>query len=115
MSLLTYKQNSNSLISEMTEINSDVLEFEILGYRVKFKPDNIDSPVSPSEIVEYLQKEATEMRNRAKNISSGEVAVLLSLKLAEEKLSLEKEYKENITKLHHEVSDAKKVIDSLSI
>jgi cell division protein ZapA (FtsZ GTPase activity inhibitor) len=99
----------------MTEANNEALEFEILGYKVNFKSDTVNSLVSPTEIVGYVKDEVAEMRKNAKHLSTGEVAVLLALKMAQEKLLIEREYRENIIKLHQEVNDAKKVIDGLSI
>ncbi|OFZ25973.1 MAG: hypothetical protein A2381_09960 [Bdellovibrionales bacterium RIFOXYB1_FULL_37_110] len=99
----------------MTKANNEALEFEILGYKVNFRSDTVNSLISPTEIVGYVQGEVAEMRKNAKHLSTGEVALLLALKMAQEKLLIEREYRENIIKLHQEVNDAKKVIDSLSI
>ncbi len=99
----------------MIETNNEALEFEILGYKVNFRSDTVNSLISPIEIVGYVEREVSEMRKNAKHLSVGEVAVLLALKMAQEKLLIEREYKGNIIKLHQEVNDAKKVIDSLSV
>ena len=40
----------------------NVLEFEVLGFKVKFKPEGEDQSVSASEVVECVNNEANNLK-----------------------------------------------------
>ena len=55
----------------------NVLEFEVLGFKVKFKPEGEDQPVSASEVVECVNNEANNLRNNFPQLSEGELGAFL--------------------------------------
>lgn len=88
--------------------------FEVLGYRIKLKKDEKLEGVSPNDIVGYVQSEADVLYKQSPNLAPHQVAVLLALKFAGEKLALEKEYRENIAQLHTSAIDALQYIEEVS-
>lgn len=88
--------------------------FEVLGYRIKLKKDEKLEGVSPSDIVGFVQSEAQIIFKQSPQLAPHQVAVLLALKFAGEKLALEKEYRENITQLRLTAVDALQYIEEVS-
>ncbi len=92
---------------------SSEYEFEVLGCRVKFNPV-VDGGLSPTKVIELVNKEAQVIRASAPNRSDAEIAVLVALKLASEKIAIETEYKDNLNKLENSVSDALELVEQVS-
>lgn len=88
--------------------------FEVLGQKIKLKRDELLDGIGPSDIVGFVQSEALKIINQSPWLSQSQVAVLLALKLAGEKLSLEKEYRENIGLLKKTATDALQYIEEVS-
>ncbi|MCK5074073.1 MAG: cell division protein ZapA [Bacteriovoracaceae bacterium] len=99
----------------MENTNNDVFEFEVLGFKVRFRPDDDDSQVEANEVVEYIRKEAKKLKITSHDLESGEAAILLALRVAHDKLVLENEYRESIAKLHTETTEAIKIIDNITL
>jgi hypothetical protein len=88
--------------------------FEVLGYKIKLKQDERLEGVSPTDIVGFVQTEASKIFSQSPQLAPQQVAVLLALKFAGEKLALEKEYRENITQLRTSAVDALQYIEEVS-
>lgn len=88
--------------------------FEVLGYKLKLKQDEKLEGVSPSDIVGFVQAESEKIFKQSPQLAPHQVAVLLALKFAGEKLALEKEYRENITHLRMTANDALQYIEDVS-
>ena len=88
--------------------------FEVLGYRLKLKKDEKLEGISPSDIVGFVQSEAAKIFRQSPQLAPHQVAVLLALKFAGEKLALEKEYRENIDQLRSTAVDALQYIEEVS-
>lgn len=88
--------------------------FEVLGYRLKLKKNEELNGVSPSDIVGFVQSEAHKIFKESPQLAPHQVAVLLSLKFAGEKLALEKEYRESISQLQITAIDALQYIEDVS-
>jgi hypothetical protein len=98
----------------MDNVRENQEVFEVLGYRLKLKKDEQLNGVSPSDIVGFVQSEAQKIFNESPQLHPQQVAVLLSLKFAGEKLALEKEYRENIDQLRTTAADALQYIEDVS-
>ena len=96
----------------MENIRKD-LEFDVLGYNIKLK-HNEENSVSPDEIVEYVRSQADKVLKRSPNLDRGQVAILVALGLAVDKMSLEKEFKDQINHLHSSAVDALTFIEEVS-
>jgi cell division protein ZapA (FtsZ GTPase activity inhibitor) len=70
--------------------------------------------VRPEDVVELIRSEATKIKQASPQRSESECAVLIALKLASEKMALEKEYRQNINKLENSVSDALEFVEQVS-
>lgn len=88
--------------------------FEVLGYKIKLKKDEKLEGVSPTDIVGYVQSEADKIYKDSPQLAPHQVAVLLALKFAGEKLAIENEYRDNITKLKMTATDALQFIEEVS-
>jgi cell division protein ZapA len=88
--------------------------FEVLGYKIKLKKDERLEGVSPTDIVGFVQAEASNIFKQSPQLAPHQVAVLLALKFAGEKLALEKEYRENIKALRTTAVDALQYIEEVS-
>jgi hypothetical protein len=92
----------------------DEAVFEVLGQKLKLKRDEKLDGIGPSDIVGYVQSEALKIINQSPNLSQSQIAVLLALKFAGEKLSLEKEYRENISLLRTAAAESLQYIEEVS-
>ena len=98
----------------MNNVREDSAVFEVLGQKIKLKNDESLDGIGPSDIVGYVQSEALKIISSSPGLGQSQVAVLLALKLAGEKLALEKEYRENINLLRRTAVDALQYIEEVS-
>lgn len=101
-------------LSRMDNVRENQEVFEVLGYKIKLKNDERLDGVSPTDIVDFVQTEAQKIFKQSPQLAPHQVAVLLALKFAGEKLALEKEYRENITELRTSAADALQYIEEVS-
>ena len=87
--------------------------FEVLGLKLKLSAKEEGRGVA-SEAVALVRTEADKILSRSPNLDRSEVAVLVALKLASEKLGLEGEYRDNIERLHVAAEDALQYIEEAS-
>ncbi len=91
-----------------------VTDFEILGSRVKINPDKVSGETTPNEIVEYVRQTATSIKTEAPQLENGQVFLLAALKIAEENLNLNREYRDNIKTVQASAQDALRFIEEVS-
>ncbi len=72
------------------------MELEVLGLKLKIRPDQGDDQISPEEVVEYVRHEALKIKEQNPRLEEGQVAVLVALDLAKNYKLLMKEYRENV-------------------
>ena len=87
----------------MTE--SQEKEFNVLGCKVKYRPLKNDSQ-NAKVVIELVLREIEELKSKRPMLRDTDVAVLVALKLATEKIELEDEYKSNILKLEESLEMA---------
>ena len=80
-------------------------EFNVLGCKVTVRPEQNDSH-NAKAVIELVLREIEELRLKRPKLRDTDVAVLVALKLATDKLQLEDEYKENILKLEESLHTA---------
>jgi cell division protein ZapA (FtsZ GTPase activity inhibitor) len=90
------------------------LEFDVLGFKVRFKPEDENSKVPPSKTVGLVRQEADSIRKKFPQLDSGQIATLAALKIAADYLNLSEEYRENVDKFHSTAKDALQVIEDIS-
>ncbi len=89
---------------------NETREYEILGHKVRLNASTSGGPCG-QEVVEAVNAEVNKLREMRPDLDSTQVFLLVSLTLASEKLSLEKEYKQNVDKLHITAKDALNILD----
>ena len=100
--------------NEREDLIVDEAVYEVLGQKLKLRKDELLEGIRPCDIVGFVQSEALKIMNSSPQLSQSQIAVLLALKLAGEKLSLEKEYRENISLLRKTAADALQFIEEVS-
>lgn len=88
----------------MTQKSQEV-EFNVLGCKVKCRPEQSDSHIAMA-VIEQVNAEIQQLKNNRPMLRDTDVAVLVALKVATEKMQLEEEYKNNISKLESSLEHA---------
>lgn len=96
------------------ESNRKDLDFNVLGYKVTLKPDTDGVNSTAHKVVELVRSEAFKIQEKSPGLDRGQVALLVALQLASEKISLESEFKENVEKLQLTAKDALQYIEEVS-
>lgn len=96
------------------ETKTSNAEYEILGYKVKLQKGDENTQVTPEEIVELVRGEANKIMDKAPSLSSGQVATLVALKLAQENLTEAKKYQTEIEDLKGKASEALSLIEEVT-
>ncbi len=80
-------------------------EFNVLGCKVKYKPEQNDSH-NAKVVIDRVMAEVHDLKTKRPLLRDTDVAVLVALKMATEKIELEEEYKSNILKLEESLETA---------
>ncbi len=73
-------------------------EFNVLGCKVKYRPEQNDSQNSKA-VIDIVLREVEDLKFKRPMLKDTDVAVLVALKLATERLQIEDEYRTNILRL----------------
>ncbi|MBL6990291.1 MAG: cell division protein ZapA [Bacteriovoracaceae bacterium] len=98
------------------------LEFEVLGFKVKFKSENMtefanqdgDDHLTPEKIVKYVQTESLKIKENFPILEAGQIAVLSALNIAASKLKIQRELKQGIGELQTSAKGALLAIEEIS-
>lgn len=93
---------------------SSVIDFEILGYKVKLREGESESSVSPHDVVELVRTESNKIMDKAPNLGKGEVALLVALQLAGESLRSSRQYSEQVSALKVKAEKALDLIEEVT-
>ena len=88
----------------MTQLSQDI-EYNVLGCKVRVRPDQNDSH-NAKAVVDLINAEIQQLKISRPQLRDTDVAVLIALKVAKEKMQLEDEYKNNIFKLEESLETA---------
>lgn len=80
-------------------------EFNVLGCKVKYRPEQNDSQTAKA-VIDLVIREVEELKLKRPMLRDTDVAVLVALKMATEKMQIEDEYKTNILKLEESLETA---------
>lgn len=94
--------------------NNEELEFDVFGFKVTFKPSSENNNFSATEIIEKVIHEGEAIKSKSPGLENNQLAILIALKTMAEKMSLEKEFGENINQLRAEATDALNYIKEIS-
>jgi cell division protein ZapA len=84
---------------------SQEVEFNVLGCKVKVKPEQNDSHMARA-VIDQVMVEIQNLKVQRPGLRDTDVAVLVALKMATEKMQIEDEYKKNIFKLEESLETA---------
>lgn len=84
---------------------SQEVEFNVLGCKVKVKPEQNDSHKARA-VIDQVMVEIQNLKMQRPGLRDTDVAVLVALKMATEKMQIEDEYKTNIFKLEESLETA---------
>lgn len=84
-------------------------EFNVLGCKVKYRPEQNDSH-NAKAVIDLVLSEIEELKAKRPMLRDTDVAVLVALKIATEKTQLEDEYKTNILKLEESLEAALQIV-----
>jgi cell division protein ZapA (FtsZ GTPase activity inhibitor) len=88
----------------MTQMSQDT-EFNVLGCKVRLRPDQNDSH-NAKAVIDLINAEIQALKSSRPQLRDTDLAVLVALKMATEKMQLEDEYKQNIFKLEESLETA---------
>ena len=94
--------------------NVDGLEFSVLGFPVRFRVQEGEEQIPVAEVVDFVHNEADKIKKMGTDLTTEQVAILLSLQLAGEKLSLQKEYRENVASMQQTAADALQFLEEIN-
>lgn len=80
-------------------------EFDVLGCKVKYRPEHNDNH-NAKAVIDLVLSEVQELKSKRPMLRDTDVAVLVALKMATEKMQIEDEYKTNILKLEESLETA---------
>lgn len=97
-------------------MHTEVKEYDVLGHNIRLREtsgsEGTDS-ISPDEVVELVMAEVEKLRVGAPNLGDSQAAVLVALKLAQDKISLDREYKSNVASLQATAKDALRLVEEV--
>lgn len=92
---------------------SQEAEVEILGCQVKLRPADQDREVAAA-VVDLVKAEVEDLRKARPSLRETDVAVLVALKMAMEKVKLEHEFKTAVLRLEGSLESAAAHLQSRS-
>lgn len=96
------------------DMQLEVKEYNVLGQNIRLKESNDEDTISPDEVVNFLTEEIDAIKQSVPNLADSQVAVLLALKMAQDKLTIEKEFKHNINSLQKTAREALKLVEEVA-
>ena len=88
----------------MTKMSQDI-EYNVLGCKVRVRPDQNDSH-NAKAVIDLVNAEIEQLKSARPLLRDTDLAVLVALKVATEKMQLEDEYRDNIIKLEGSLETA---------
>jgi hypothetical protein len=96
-------------------MNKEVLEFDVLGTKVKFTPqaeDNLSLGVTSDRIVNTVLERMDYYRKNSSTLTDKDIAVLTALEFAKKSMEFEREFKINIESLEGSINSALEHIET---
>lgn len=93
--------------------NNEGLEFNILGCKIRIKPEQARD-LQAQQAINTVTQEIENLKKSNSKLSDLDCAVLTALKLASEKIDVEKEYKDTTLSLKSGINEALNFIEEVS-
>ena len=108
---LTLVLKSTTLYRRMEEIKTN--EYDVLGYRVNLADSSGCGRVSADEIVNLVKREAELIQSNKPNLNRGQIATLVALKMAADKLALDQDFKQSVNQFQVNTRNAIEEIERI--
>ena len=89
-------------------------EYEILGYKVRLSRGEHESVESAREVVDLVRQESNKIMDKVPHLDRGEVALLVALQFAKEKLDIESQYNLELSDLKDKAARALDLIEEVT-
>jgi cell division protein ZapA (FtsZ GTPase activity inhibitor) len=87
--------------------------FEILGHKLKLR-SQLEGGLDPHQVVAAVQQEIHLLKNQFPKLDPSQLAIMVSLKLAQDKLQLEKKFNEKLKLANLKANDILNHIDKIT-
>lgn len=94
-------------------MNETTKEYNVLGSRIKLNAGD-DTNANADKIVDKVKAEAEKIKLASPQLEDEKIFLLVALRMAEEKLELEKEFASNIKHLESSAAHALNLIDEVT-
>lgn len=84
-------------------------EFNVLGCKVKLRPEQNDIHIARA-VIKLVDEEIQQLKKSRPMLRDTDVAVLVALKMATERMQIEDEYKSNILELEKSLESTLQVL-----
>ena len=90
-------------------------EHEILGMRLSVQDEaEQKSKVTSARVIEFVQNEVEKLQEQYPQLDNSQLAVLLAMNFARERLEIEEDFKMNIEEIERSTKEALKNIESIT-
>ena len=90
-------------------------EHEILGMKISVQSkEEQKSTVTSADVIDFVQIEVDKLREQYPHLDNSQLAVLLAMNFARERLEIEEEFRLNIEEIEQSTREALKNIDSIT-
>lgn len=96
------------------EIERNDLEFDVLGFKVKVRPEE-NNGIPAERPIELVRQEARAIAKRFPQLDNGKVATLVALKIATDYLQLDQEFRKGIESLEDDAKAALALIQQVTL
>ncbi|MCK5884613.1 MAG: cell division protein ZapA [Bacteriovoracaceae bacterium] len=87
------------------------MELEVLGLKLKIRPEQVDEQISPEEVAEFVRSEGLKIKEQNPRLEEGQIAVLVALDLARNYKLLMSEYRESVHSFKESANSALQYIE----
>lgn len=90
-------------------------EHDVLGFRIKVHPNEEQKAKVPSQrVIDFVQDRVEQVKRKFPHLDNAQIAVLVAMNCARERLEIEDEYRENIESIELSATQALNMIESIS-
>ena len=90
-------------------------EHDVLGFRIKVHPgEELKAKVSSQRVIDFVENRVEQIKEKFPQLDNAQVAVLVAMNFARERLEIEEEYRENIESIELSATQALEMIESIT-
>lgn len=90
-------------------------EHDILGMKINVRPEaEQESKVTSARVIEFVQTEVDKLTEQYPHLDNSQLAVLLAMNFARERLEIEEDFRANIEEIERSTREALENIESIT-